>query len=508
MSRFKFTVLAGCLSLSVAASPLALAQGGTLTVAPVAPGDPGSFDPIDTFLVAWGSIGSQIYDGLTMRGADMKLVPGLATSWEMLDNNQRIRFKLRENVKFHDGEPFDAQAVKFTFDRLLGEEGKKGPQRSNYDSIKEIKIVDEHTVDFLLARPDPVLLIKLAGYGSMIVPPKYVTEKGDAYFNAHPVGTGPFKFVDYQPKVSLTLERNPEYWGGAPKLDKLVYRFITEPSTQASELLAGRLDIAANIPLSMASVIEKDPHLNVVAIDGPTTAALRYDTRDGITKDPEVRKALTLAVDRDAIIKQIMLGYAVPVASFQGTLSFGYDANLKPLPFDPAQAKKILKKQGVKAGTPVQIDFRGSDANFREVAQAVAGYLQAVGLKPTLKGYETSVLLNDIIPNGKTGNMWQNLWGGWTFDYDNTAYAMYHSGQKWNPYDKDAKLDAMLEEQRNTYDQDKRLKILREVAAYVQDHALEMPLYNIKAVFGVNKRVKNLTIPSDGRFRFVNASVD
>ncbi len=490
-------------------NPYAMAQeAGTLTVAPVAPGDPGSFDPIDTFLVAWGSVGSQIYDGLTMRNADMKLVPGLATSWQMLDDNKRIRFRLRKNVKFHNGEPFNADAVKFTFDRLLGEEGKKGPQQSNYNAISEVKVIDDGTVDFILQRPDPVLLIKLAGYGSMIVPPRYVTEKGDEYFNTHPVGTGPFKFVDYKPKVSLTLERNADYWDGAPKLGKLVYRYITEPSTQASELLAGRIDVAANIPLSMASVIEKESQLGIVAIEGPTTAALRYDTRDGVTRDVEARKALTMAVDRDAIIKQIMLGYAVPVASFQGKLSFGYDPDLKPLPYDPARARQMLKKAGVKPGTPVQIDFRGSDANFREVAQAVAGYLQAAGLKPTLKGYETSVLLNDIIPNGKTGNMWQNLWGGWTFDYDNTAYAMYHSGQKWNPYDKDKTLDEMLESQRNTYDQDARLKTLREVAAYVQDHALEMPLYNIKAVFGVNKRVKDLTIPADGRFRFVHASVE
>ncbi|MEO6984775.1 MAG: ABC transporter substrate-binding protein [Paralcaligenes sp.] len=508
MLRFKPIALATCLALTTLASPWALAAGGTLTIAPVLPGDPGSFDPIDTFLVAWGSVGSQIYDGLTMRGADMKLVPGLATSWEMLDNNERIRFKLRKNVKFHDGEPFNAAAVKFTFDRLLGPEGKKGPQQSNYSSIKEVKVIDDYTVDFLMAQPDPVLLTKLAGYGAMIVPPKYITEKGDAYFDTHPVGTGPFKFVEYKPKISLTLERNPDYWGGAPKLERLVYRYINEPSTQASELLAGRLDIAANIPLSMASVIEKNPELGVVAIDGPTTAALRYNTRDGITKNIEVRRALTLAVDRNAIIKQIMLGYAVPVASFQGKLSFGYDPSLKVPPFDPAQAKALLKKAGVKPGSPVQIDFRGSDANFREVVQAVAGYLQAVGLKPTLKGYETSVLLNDIIPNGKTGNMWQNLWGGWTFDYDNTAYAMYHSGQKWNPYDKDPKLDALLESQRNTYDQGKRQKILREVAAYVQDQALEMPLYSLKAVFGVNKRVKNLVIPSDGRFRFVNATVE
>lgn len=187
---------------------------GTLSVA--INQDPGSWDPIDTFVTFWGSVGGNLYDGLTMRGADLKLQPGLATSWEYLDENKRLRFKLREGVKFHNGEPFNAEAVKFTFERLLGAEGAKGPQKSNYDSIGEIKVVDEYTVDFILKQPDPVLLTKLAGYGAMIVPPKYIKEKGEDYFNTNPVGTGPFKFESYQPKVNVTLARNDAYCAASP----------------------------------------------------------------------------------------------------------------------------------------------------------------------------------------------------------------------------------------------------------------------------------------------------
>ena len=156
MVRLRQAAAISCLALAAVMAP-ATHAAGTLTIAASA-GDPGSWDPIDTFLVTWGGVGSQIYDGLTMRTADMKLVPGLATSWEMLDNNSRIRFKLRQNVKFHNGEPFDANAVKFTFDRLLGPEGAKGPQQSNYNAIKEVTVVDPYTVDFVLSRPDPVLL--------------------------------------------------------------------------------------------------------------------------------------------------------------------------------------------------------------------------------------------------------------------------------------------------------------------------------------------------------------
>lgn len=503
---FSATALALALGGVLPAVMSSAHAAGTLNVAVIQ--DPGSWDPIDTFVTFWGSVGSNLYDGLTMRGADLKLQPGLATSWEYLDDNKRLRFKLREGVKFHNGEPFNAEAVKFTFDRLLGAEGSKGPQKSNYDAIGEVKVVDANTVDFILKLPDPVLLTKLAGYGAMIVPPKYIQEKGEDNFNVNPVGTGPFKFESYQPKINITLTRNDEYWGGKPKLDKVVYRFIGEPGTQVAELQAGRLDVATLIPLGLIETVKKSGNANVISTGGPVSLALRYNTKNGITKDRDVRRALIMAVDRDTIVKQLLLGQAKTIASFQGEQSFGFNPAQKPLPFDPAQAKKLLAQAGVKPGSAVQIDVRGSDSNFREVAQAVAGYLQGVGVRATIKPYETGVLLNDIIPGGKTGEMWQNQWGGWTYDYDNTAYLMYHSGQKWNPYGDDPKLNAMLEAQRTVYDVKKRETMLQDIAGYVADEALELPLYNLNTIVGVNKRVKNLEVPGDIRFRFLETSVD
>jgi peptide/nickel transport system substrate-binding protein len=151
---------------------------------------------------------------------------------------------------------------------------------------------------------------------------------------------------------------------------------------------------------------------------------------------------------------------------------------------------------------------RGQDASFNEVAQAVASFLQMVGINATIKPYDTNVLLNDIIPQGKTGAMFQQSWGGWTFDYDNTAYSMYHSGEKWNPYDKDEKLDKMLEAQRSVLDRAEREKLLQEIAHYAANRALEMPLYNLKAIFGVNKRVKNFVPVPDSRLRLTDVTVE
>ncbi|MDL2401378.1 ABC transporter substrate-binding protein [Rhizobium mayense] len=506
LTGYRNLLFAAALSLLPIATTTPAHAAGTLTVALET--DDGSWDPIDTFTLTWGRIGSNLYDGLVLRGPDLKLYPGLATSWQFLDDNKRIRFTLRKGVKFHDGEDFNAAAVKFTFDRLLGPDGAKGPQQANYTSIGSVNVVDDYTVDFILKTPDPVLITKLAGYGAMIVPPKYIQEKGDAYFNLHPVGTGAFKFVDYKPKVSLTLEANPDYWGGAPKLSGLVYRFIPEAATQVSELQSGGIDIATLVPISLIDTIKGDPKLEVESITGPDVVMLRFNSADGITKDPSVRKAMIEAIDRDAIIEQIMQGNAKPIASLQSSLSFGYDPNLKPLPFDPAAAKAALDKAGVKPGTNVELSFIGTNATFREVAQTVAAYLQAVGINVSLKSYESNVYYTDLVPHGKTGPLYQYQWGGWTFDFDNTAYLLYHSGQFWNPYIKDAKLDQMLEAQRATYNVDERKKILNQIADYAADQAYEIPLYNSNTLYAINKRVHNLAPTPDVRFRFLDTTVE
>jgi peptide/nickel transport system substrate-binding protein len=511
MKAFKQGLTAAVMALglsgvAVTATPALAAGKMTVSI----PQDPGSWDPVDTFLVQWAAVATNIFDGLTYRGPDLKLVPGLAESWEELDEGKRIRFKLRQGVKFHNGEDFNAAAVKFTFDRLLGEEGSKGPQRSNYVSIESVEIIDDYTVDMKLKTPDPVLLTKLAGYGAMIVPPKYIEEEGEDNFNLNPVGTGAFKFVSYAPKVDIKLEANPDYWGGAPKLSNLDFRIITEPATAVAELQAGRVDLVMppTIPIGMIPVIEGDSNLEIVSVPGPTVDALRFNTRNGITADPNVRKAIIMAVDRATIVQSILAGQASEIASFQSALSFGYDAELKPLPYDPEGAKKLLADAGVQPGASLQIDIRGNDATMNEVAQVISSYLSMVGITATIKPYETNVLLNDIIPQGKTGAMFQQKWGGWTFDYDNTAYAMYHTGEKWNPYDSDETLDKLLESQRPLTDRAERERILKEIGTYAADRALEIPLYNTNAIFGISKRVKGFVAPPDNRLKLTDVTVE
>lgn len=495
-------LLATCFAL---AAP-AFAQDTTLNVAQRQ--DPQNLDPIDTFRLSWGSIGSNVFDGLVLRGEDLELQPGLATGWEFLDDETRIRFSLREGVVFHNGEPFNAEAVKYTFDRLLGEEGEKGPQRSNYTSIGEVVVVDEYTVDFIMERPDPVLITKLAGYGAMIVPPMYIQEVGEDAFDMKPVGTGPFSVVEYTPTVGVTLEKFDNYWNGEAQVDGVNIRFISEDATRMAELLSGGVDIALNIPTPSVETIQNDDDVDLVAVDGPTVVLTRFNTASGITADPRVRRAISMAVDSNTIVEALLGGLASPISSAQGAKSFGNDPALEAYPFDPEAAKALLAEAGVEPGSEITLDMPNNDETFREVAQVISAYLGQVGLNVAIRTHERGVYFNDIIENGKTGEIFYYGWGGWTFDFDNTAYLLYHSGERYNPYVEDAKLDELLDAQRLTYDREVREKALQEVARYAHEQALDLPLYNTATIYGVNSRVEGFNPAPDDRARYMSVTLD
>ena len=494
---------AGSSATASGANP-ATERGNSLVIATAQ--DPGSWDPIDTFFLSWGMVANQIFDGLVDRGLDLQLQPGLATSWDWLDD-QTLQFKLRQGVKFHDGEPFNADAVVFTFDRLLGPEGAKGPQQANYASIEKVVKVDDYTVNFVMKTKDPVIITKLAGYGAMIVPPQYLTDKGDAYFDAHPVGTGPFKFVEYAKDDHLALEANTDYWNGAPKLDKVTYRFIPEPATRLAELQTGHVDVAQGIQSSQADAVSSVANLTLQTAASPTVVGLRFDVSKPPVDDARVRQAINYAVDKQGIIDSILQGYGKTISTFQGEKSFGNDPDLKPYPYDPDKAKQLLQEAGVKSGTPIKISIIGTDATFKEVAQAVASMLQAVGFTPSIETYESNTFWNDIVPNAKTGQMYYEGWGGWTLDFDNTAYILYHQGEFWNPSFSDSLVEQYLEEERSTYDQEKRLAAFKKLDARFHELAIEVPLYQQVNLWGVNKRVQDFQAPVDDRIRLLGTSV-
>lgn len=485
----------------------AFAQRGTLTIAQSS--DPQSLDPIDTFLLSWGMIGGAIFDGLVHRDFEMNIHPALAESWEWIgDDNDRIRFVLREGVTFHNGEAFTAEDVKFTFERLLGEEGQKGAQQSNYTSIGAIEIIDDFTVDMVLASPDPIIITKLAGYGAKIVPAGYTSEVDEATFNRAPIGTGPFKVAEYVNDQQLVLQANTDYYRGAPNVETVVYRFIPEASTRVSELLAGRVDVVQGVPIALAGSIENSSEAEVQAVGSPTISAVRFNTCLAPTDDIRVRQAIAHAIDREGIIDVILEGYGTPVTSFQSEMSLGYDPDMEFVEYNPELAKELLAQAGVAPGTEFQIDFQGSDAVFREVAQVIAAFLGEVGINLSISTHESNIYNNEIVPENRVGQLYYSGWGGWTLDFDNTASQLYYTGQFRNPCFSDAEIDRLVDENRQTMDQDEREDLLQAVARRAQDLMIDIPLYQHQNLWGVSNRVTNFVAPSDDRNFLFEVSVE
>lgn len=509
--------LGGCASKPADSGTQANPQPKAQTAAPAAGkneltlgvnGDPHSWDPIDTFLLDWSTVATSVFEGLVERSTDLKLQPGLAESWEFKDD-KTLQFKLRQGVTFHNGEPFNAEAVKFTFDRLLGEEGKKGPQQANYASIDHVEVVDEFTVNMILKEKDPVLITKLAGYGGVIVPPQYFKEKGDEYFNTHPVGTGPFKMESYEKDNKVVLVKNENYWKqGLPKLDKVTFRFIPEATTRLAEMQTGAIDVMKKVEISQTDSIKGMSDLELMQVGSPTVYALRFDTTKKPVDNVKVREAIAYAIDADLIIDTLLGGYGKRVNSFQSEMSFGHDPSLPLRQYDPEKAKQLLAEAGVKEGTELELFLPGTDATFKEVAQAIELQLGQVGLKVKLNLVDSSTFTSDLIPNGKAGHMYRNGWGGWTLDFDNTAYLMYHKGEFWNPDFHDEKVEELLAAERSTFDQDKRLEAFKELNKRLYELVPEVPLYQTINLWAVNKRVKGFQPPADERIDLREVSVE
>jgi len=469
-------------------------------------GDPqGSWDPIDTFLLAWGEVASNIYNGLTYRGPDLKLVPGLATEWKWVDD-KTLEFKLRQGVKFHNGEPFNADAVVFTFTRLLGPEGEKSPQRSNYTSIDKVTKVDDATVRFLMKETDPVILTKLAGYGAMIVPPGYIKEKGDATFNTAPVGTGPYKVTSYQKDQQVVLEANPDYWGEKAKTKKVIIRFIPEDATRVAEFQSGAIDIMQTVPVAQVKTLQADKNVKVFPVGGPTAWSVRFDISKPPMEKLEVRQAIGYAIDSKTIIETILGGNGRQISSFQGDVSFGANPDLKPIEFAPEKAKALIEKAGAK-GAKLDLFFSSKATIQKEIAQAIASYLKDVGLEVVLNPVDPQQLSGTLITESKAGHMHIFGWGGWTLDFDNTAYLLYSKGQKWDPHFSDAKVNELLTRERSTKDQAVRAAAFKDLTVRLRETMPDVPLYQAVAVWATSAKVAGFVAPPDDRLNLIPITV-
>lgn len=327
-------------------------QGGDTLVVGMRADRIQSFDPADHRDRDTETVLRNIFDGLVTRTPDGEVVGEIAESWEQPDPTTFI-FKLRKGIRFHDGEPLTAEDVVFTFERIMsptGLDGRQSPRLGLLGPLQQVVALDDYTVKMTLKTPSPVFLQLLVH--TQIVPKDYISRVGTAGFAQHPVGAGPFKFVQGRLDGDIVLERFDDYYGGSPdlppvgppKLRRVVFRMMPEPGTRIAALLAGEVHIIHEVPPDAVAQLERARGVQVKVAQGTRLYAIEINNRR--FTDPRVRQALNYAVDWETILKELYKGYAHRVATAFLPSGFAYHEGLKPYPYDPDKARQLLREAG------------------------------------------------------------------------------------------------------------------------------------------------------------------
>lgn len=356
-------------------------------------GDPQKSPQLHTYNVI-----SNIYETLIDRDANLRLRPGLATSWTPI-NPTTWEFRLRKGVMFHNGEPFNAQAVKFSFERGL-DPATKWPRRGFIRLIKSVSVVDDYTVRMTTETPWPGFL-QAVGTVGWIIPPQYTKANGGQGLGLRPVGTGPYKFVRWVKDDRVELEANAGYWRGRPKIQHLVFRAIPSEATRLAELLSGSVQLINLIPPEEFDPVKNGA--NTKLISAPA-AAMYYIQLNLVNvpagkplADKRVRQALNYAVDRKALIANIMHNVGTPLASICTPIMFGCDLSIQPTAYDPAKAKTLLAQAGFANGFDMTIaTSNGGYPADRDLTEAIASQLQQVGVRAKAVVVEYGLMLDQL----------------------------------------------------------------------------------------------------------------
>ncbi|MBI2304710.1 MAG: hypothetical protein HYU86_08205 [Chloroflexi bacterium] len=439
------------------------------------------------------------YDGLFRRSRDpgLELIPGLALSHQWIQGKV-WEVKLRSGVKFHNGEEFDAETVKFNVERQQNVDFK--PRYiSDFKDIEGVEVVDKYTVRIHPKAPDPTMPLKFVQ--SMIVPRKYVQEKGNEIMTTEPVGTGPYKFIKWVKDEYIDLELNPDWWGwkaggiraGKPQIKKLRFRPIPAESSRIAMLKTGGVDIIHPISADSLPTLKDVSGSQVLLMKSGFSAwiAISLFEEGSPLRDKRVRQAMNYAVDVDTIIKTLLGGWMSRTYSVVGSAYNGYDPNEKPYPFDPKKAKDLLAAAGYPNG--FEVEFHNPDFGHtkqKDFVQAIASYLAEVGIKTKIIPYSGTALFPQpqfTAKKGPTGIFYDSR-GTSTLDSDFVLYQNIHpAGPRSWTYYRSAEVEKLLEDARTTLDQEARVRMYRQALKIIKEDAPMIFLWEEPYSFVVNR---------------------
>lgn len=443
---------------------------------------------LDTGEPSYGalSLHVQMMDPLIARNNDMKLVPSLATSWQVV-NPTTWRLTLRQGVQFHNGDPFDADSVKFTLDRIIDPQ-RTHSLRRRISLIQEVRIIDPFTIEIITTKPFPTLP---RGLSDIVIEPKaYITQKGEDAQRQHPIGTGPFRFVEWVPGDHLLLKANDAYWGGRPSIDTVLIRYIPEASTRVAALLAGEAHIIEEVPVDLLPQVEAGRDTKIFAASTTVALCLTMDTtRGGPFANSKVRLAMDYAINKPLIWKEILNGHGRVLDGQLATQhTFGYNPSIRSRPYDPEKAKALLAEAGYPDGFATSITTRsGKYLSDVEITTAISGQLAKIGVQAEVNIVESGVF-SKMVQKHDMGPMhivgWYSL-GDADFS---TVWFTQDSGRA---YWKNDEYEELFVKARTTVDDQEREKIYHRMMEILHEENPAVFLFELPSIFGQSTRVQN-----------------
>lgn len=426
-----------------------------------------SLDPANYRDRVTESVLRNIFDPLVIMDANGEIQPKVAESWEQVSPTEWIIY-IRQGIKFHDGTELTAEDVKFSFDRVIKENGMEGetsPRQGLAGPIQEVEVVDPYTVKFILSEPWPIFL-KMLPF-QQIIPKAYFESVGPEGFREKPIGSGAFKFVEGKLDERIVLERFDDYFEGAPKIAKLAFDVIPENASRIAALQTGEVHRIHGVPPALADDLQKDPNIEIKPVNGTRVYMLEMNTTKPPFDNVKVRQAMNHAIDMDLIIEQILGGFGERLPGPMLKQTFGHHDGLKPYEYNPEKAKQLLAEAGYPDGFSVVID---TEAHNKEVAEAIALMLRDIGIDASARVWDSGVIREMLLKGER--QMFMGDWGNATLDPYDFLNPKLKTGERGNfSLYSNPRVDELLTLAEKENDEEVRKNLYREAQEIIYNDA-------------------------------------
>ncbi|MET3576525.1 glutathione ABC transporter substrate-binding protein [Bhargavaea ullalensis] len=488
-------------------------EGGDLVLAVLS--DASSLDPHGSNDVPSSVVQENIYETLVTRNDNNEIEPGLATEWEAIDDTT-WEFKLQEGVKFHDGEDFNAEAVKKSFERVLDEK-VASPRYFLFEMINSVEVIDDYTIQFKTDYPFAPLLAHLSHNGGSIISPKSIDEdyaamedgkEPGSVISENPVGTGYFKFDSWSPGSEIKLVKNEDYWDGTAKVDSVAFKVVPESATRAAELETGNAHIIDPVQPNEVARINDSGSGTVDQTPSSSLSYIGFNTEKAPFDDVRVRQAISMAVNKDDIIDGVYEGFGIPAKGPLAPGIFGYDENLKMIDYNMDEAKKLLEEAGYADGFSTTI-WTNDNPQRVDMAVLLQQTLKELNIDVKIEQMEFGTYLDKTAAGEH--DMFILGWSNPTGDADYGLYALFHSSQKGDPgnrsFYENAEVDKLLDEGRKETDPDTRVGIYADAQQQIVDDAPMIFIHHQEYLVGVSDKVKDFSIDQAGIYQLKDVTL-